>query len=75
MFDDYFENKTLRLDYIFAGDSKQQDIYLDELVQLPNWYGRKNHLSELPLQGNGQITVRNQKDRKVIYRHSFSSLF
>lgn len=28
-FDDYFEDATLRLDYIFAGNSKKQNIYLE----------------------------------------------
>ena len=30
-FADYFQNKTLRVDYIFTGNNKQQAIYLDEL--------------------------------------------
>ena len=54
-FADYFQNKTLRVDYIFTGNNKQQAIYLDELSQLPSWAGREHHLSELPLEGNGQI--------------------
>lgn len=33
-FADYFQNKTLRVDYIFTGDATQQAIYLDELSQL-----------------------------------------
>jgi hypothetical protein len=74
-FEDYFEDKTLRLDYTFAGDATHQQIYVDELVSLPRWYGRKQHLGELPLKGNGQITVRSLTDGMVIYRHSFSSLF
>jgi hypothetical protein len=74
-FDDYFEDKTLRLDYTFAGDDTRQQIFVDELVSLPRWYGRKQHLAELPLKGNGQITVRSLADGMVIYRHSFSSLF
>ena len=74
-FEDYFEDKTLRLDYTFAGNVAQQQIYVDELVSLPRWYGRKQHLAELPLKGNGQITVRSLTDGMVIYRHSFSSLF
>ena len=74
-FDDYFEDKTLRLDYTFAGDATRQLIFVDELVSLPRWYGRKQHLAELPLKGNGQITVRSLTDGMVIYRHSFSSLF
>ena len=34
-FADYFQNKTMRVDYIFTGDATQQAIYLDELSQLP----------------------------------------
>ena len=74
-FGEYFEDRTLRLDYTFAGDVGRQEIYLDELVSLPRWYGRKHRLAELPLKGNGQITVRTLTDKEVIYRHSFSSLF
>lgn len=73
-FSDYFENKTLRVDYLFSGNSDKQEIYLDELVSLPSWAGRRNHLDELPLEGNGQITMRDKASGRVIYRHSFSSL-
>ena len=34
-FDKYFENATLRLDYIFAGTDKTQEIYVDEVVAFP----------------------------------------
>lgn len=74
-FADYFQNKTLRIDYIFTGDAKQQAVYLDELSGLPFWAGRQHHLSELPLEGNGQITVRDAATKKCIYKTSFSSLF
>lgn len=74
-FTDYFENKTLRVDYIFTGNDKQQSIYLDELSQLPTWAGRQHHLSELPLEGNGQIIVRDLATKRCIYKNSFSSLF
>lgn len=74
-FEDYFEDRTLRLDYTFAGCDGIQDIYVDELVSLPHWYGRRQRLAELPLKGNGQITVRSKPDSVVIYRHAFSTLF
>ena len=74
-FADYFQNKTLRVDYIFTGNNKQQAIYLDELSQLPSWAGREHHLSELPLEGNGQIIVKDLATGQCIYKHSFSSLF
>ena len=74
-FSDYFEDSTLRIDYIFAGDIDSQEIYVDELSVIPQWYGRHQHLSELPLRGNGMITVRSHRDGSIIYRHSFSTLF
>ena len=74
-FEDYFEDRTLRLDYTFCGDTSHQQIYVDELVSISRWYGRRHRLAELPLKGNGDITVRSKADGMVIYRHSFSSLF
>lgn len=74
-FADYFQDKTLRVDYIFTGDAGQQAIYLDELSQLPSWAGRQHHLSELPLEGNGQIIVKDLATKRCIYKTSFSSLF
>lgn len=74
-FDDYFEDKTLRIDYIFAGNEQQQMIAVDELNVLPRWYGKKLRLAELPMEGNGQITVRDHRSGKTIYRNSFSTLF
>ncbi len=74
-FADYFQNKTLRVDYIFTGNATQQAIYLDELSQLPTWAGRQHHLSKLPLEGNGQITVKDLAGKQCIYKTSFSSLF
>ena len=74
-FEDYFEDRTLRLDYTFSGNSQHQQLYVDELIALPRWYGKLQRLAEVPLRGNGQIIVRSKADGKVIYRHSFSSLF
>ena len=74
-FEDYFDDRTLRLDYTFAGDHLQSMIYVDELVSLPQWYGKRQHLDEVPLKGNGQIIMRRHNSEEVIYRHSFSTLF
>lgn len=74
-YDQYFADKTLRLDYIFSGDKTRQTVSLDELSVTDNWAGRRHHLDELPLKGTGQITVRDNATRMVLYRTSFSSLF
>ena len=74
-FDDFFEDRTLRLDYVFSGNVTQQEISLDKLCVSPRWYGKRQRLADLPIEGNGQITVRSHKTGEVIYRNSFSTLF
>lgn len=72
---DFFTDRTLRVDYIFSGTANNQFIAVNELSQLPQWAGRKHHLAELPLEGNGQIEMRDLQSGSVIYRTSFSTLF
>lgn len=74
-FAEFFTGKTLRVDYIFAGNTDSPQIYLDELSQFPVWAGRRHHLSEVPVEGNGQVIVRDLATKRLIYKTSFSSLF
>ncbi len=75
VFDDYFEDKTLRIDYIFSGNSSSQAISLDQLNQSPRWYGKRSNLSKVPVEGNGAIIVREHSKENIIYKNSFSTLF
>ena len=74
-FDDYFVDRTLRIDYIFSGNAYGQQISVDEMNSIDRWYGKKSNLAALPVEGNGQITVRDHRSQRVIYRNSFSTLF
>ena len=74
-FSQYFQDKTLRIDYIFSGTHNTQHIALDQLCVEPRWYGKRKRLAEVPVEGNGQITVRDHKTLRIIYRNSFSTLF
>jgi len=74
-FEEYFEDATLRLDYIFAGNVKEQHIYLQELKKQDKWAGRKSRLAEKFLNGNGQLTVKDHTTQQVIYVTTFSTLF
>lgn len=74
-FQQYFTDATLRIDYTFTGNAKSQAIAVDELCKIPRWYGKRQRLAELPVEGNGQITVRDHRSQRVIYRNSFSTLF
>lgn len=74
-FSDFFTNKTLRIDYLFSGTVSQQTASLVSLSEIPVWAGRRSHLDQVPLDGNGQINVTDVKTGKCIYRNSFSTLF
>ncbi len=74
-FNDFFCDSTLRIDYIFAGTSVEQHIFLDELSKSARWYGKRQRLAEVPLAGNGTITMTDDATGKAIYRNSFSTLF
>ena len=74
-FNEFFTDSTLRIDYVFAGNKAATSIHVDELCKMPRWYGKRKRLAELPLEGNGQITVSDAASGNVIYRNSFSTLF
>ncbi len=74
-FNRYFTDETLRIDYTFSGNATNQEIAVDQLNRIPHWYGKRQRLSEVPVEGNGQIIVRDHHSQEVIYRNSFSTLF
>ena len=74
-FSDYFANKTLRIDYVFAGNAENQLVALDELATIKGWAGRRVNLDKIPVRGNGELKLIDSKSGKTIYRTSFSSLF
>ena len=74
-FEEHFTDATLRLDYAFVGDASHQAIYLRKMLNVPAWAGRRNHLSEPLLKGNGQVRVTDPKTGECLYSNSFSSLF
>ena len=74
-FSEHFVNKTLRIDYVFAGNAENQIVALDELATSDGWAGRRVNLDKIPVRGNGELKLIDAKSDKTIYRTSFSSLF
>ena len=74
-FDTFFEDATLRLDYVFCGDATHQEVFFQQACRTPEWAGRRQHLDAVLLRGNGQVIVRRASDAKVLYVNSFSTLF
>ena len=74
-FDTSFEDKTLRIDYTFMGNSSEQFIGLNEMAKSEGWWGRRTNLDSVPLKGNGDLTLYSIESGEVLYKTSFSSLF
>jgi len=74
-FDRWFTGETLRIDYVFCGDTQKQAIYLQGLLKTGEWAGRRGRLGETLLRGNGQIRLSDAASGKRLYVNSFSTLF
>lgn len=74
-FKQYFGERTLRVDLIFAGDATHQDVTLRALHSWEGWAGRRLNLNEVPLRGDGELSLTDKVSGEVIYRTTFSSLF
>lgn len=74
-FDELFKDGTLRIDYTFMGNATEQYVALREMSYTDNWYGRRINLDNVPLMGNGDLTLTDSVSGEVIYKTSFSSLF
>lgn len=74
-FNKFFTDETLRIDYIFAGNAAEQHIFVDKLNRIDGWHGKRFNLSQVPVEGNGQIVMKDCITGETIYRNSFSTLF
>lgn len=74
-FDDYFITKTLRVDYIFAGDATHTGVYLSQMKQEPFWGGSRKNLIDTFGYGEFEVRVKDIENGKLIYSRGFSTLF
>lgn len=74
-FDDYFEPKTLRVDYIEAGDFQSEDIYLQQIKVEPYWGGSKVNLIDMFNYGDYYVKVYDKNSEALLYSRGYSTLF
>lgn len=74
-FKTYFTDNTLRVNFTLGGNANKQDILINNLVKTDRWFGRRNNMDELPVEGNAQFELKDKRTGKTIYRNSFSTLF
>ena len=69
------QDRTLKVNYTFSGNSRESRIYLDDLNVSDGWAGRRVNMKDLYLEGNGQIMMTDVRTGDTLYRNSFSTLF
>lgn len=74
-FDKYFENKTLRIDYLMGGDADSQTIFLKELKEEPLWGGSKTNLIDGFGYGTFRFKLFDAESGELLYSKGFNSLF
>ncbi len=74
-FTDYFENKTLRIDYSHVGDKENDEYYLEELIEEPFWGGSHKNLIDTFDYGKYQVIVKDDSTKQIIYSRFYSTLF
>lgn len=74
-FNDFFQKKSLRIDFALAGSNDAQHCYLEQLLKEPYWGGRQNNLDESMNLGDYCIEIRDGQSKKLIYTDGFSTLF
>ena len=75
IFDKYFKDKTLRVDYFHSGDSLNDSYSIDELKKEPYWGGSKTNLVDTFNYGHYEVKVFDQEENKLIYSRTYATLF
>lgn len=71
----YFNENALRIEYVIAGNSDSQQIFLHALKKSETWGGPVKNLFDSFDYGHYRVLVFDSLSNKLIYSRGFSSLF
>ena len=74
-FDDYFVDKTMRIDYFHIGDSKEEWITLDQIYEQGIWAGSKRNLADNFDNGRHYVKIYDSSSGRLIFSKGFDSYF
>ncbi len=74
-FDDFFIDKTLRLDFYHTGNNLDETISFDKLVEEGQWSGSKINLVDKFDYGYYVFKVIDESSKQLIYSRGFSTLY
>lgn len=75
LFNETFEEKTLRVDFVFAGDAEEINAYLTQLIEEPHWGGRQANLDTSLRLGDFLMLLKDAETGMTIYEEGFATLF
>lgn len=74
-FEDYFEEKALRIDYFHSGNKSEDSYSLDELIEEKFYGGSKKHLLDPFNYGKYKVEVSDSASGQLIFSKYFATLF
>ena len=74
-YDDFFIDKTMRIDYYHTGDAKIEIITIDKIYEQGMWAGSQKNLIDLFNNGCYYIKILDVESGKLIYSRGFNSYF
>jgi hypothetical protein len=74
-FDDWFINKTLRVDYFHTGNSKSEIYSIDQVKSEPFWGGSHVTLIDTLNYGEYYFKVFDVQSKTLLYSHGYCALF
>jgi hypothetical protein len=74
-FENWFIPKTLRVDYLVAGDATTEMVFFSQMKQEPFWGGSRNNLTDPFNYGTYRYCAYDSATGQLLYSRGFSSLF
>ena len=74
-FDNYFQDKTLRIDYFRIGNADTQFVTLDHSYEYGIWAGSRIHLLDEFNRGQNYARIYDAKSGQLIFSKGFGSFF
>lgn len=74
-FNQFFEPKTLRIDFALSGNSTFQTAAIEQMREEPTWGGPKKNLIDRFDYGGYYVNVYDKETKELIYSRGFNTLF
>lgn len=74
-FDDYFQDKTMRLDYDHSGKTREEHFAIDRILSDGPWPGSKINLIDKEELGLYLFKVIDKESKILLYSRGFASIF